>query len=49
MNGVLASQVVYEDPVPVLRSAQEYLLIYPLGATLFMAAGVGTAGNISTI
>ena len=24
-------------------------IIYPLGATLFMAAGVGTAGNISTI
>ena len=27
-NGVLASQVVYEDPVPVLRSALEYLPRY---------------------
>ena len=52
-NGVLTSQVVYEDPVPVLRTALEYLPRYlpryPLGATLFMAAGVGTAGNLSTI
>ena len=34
-NGVLASQVVYEDPVPVLRSALEYLHYLPTRSHTF--------------
>ena len=34
-NGVLASQVVYEEPVPVLRSALEYLHYLPTWSHTF--------------
>ena len=34
-NGTLASQVVYEDPVPVLRSALEYLHYLPTRSHTF--------------